>query len=278
MIRIWLAILALMMPLATYAQLERQRVVTDRPVENTFFSTRHALTPSVETIARNELLFSIMHVFGPVDSGFEQFWGLDTYANIRLGFDYGLSDRTSLGLARSRTDKLVELRLKHILFRQMESGSVPVTLGFTGGAGWNTSPGLARPLGDRLSFFGSVLVARKLSESVSVQLAPTLTHVNLVPADEVNTALSVGLAARYRASATRAFAVEAAPVLSGRSEASTMHYAISYDMETGGHVFQLFFSVGDGLVEPYWVQKSGTPTLKFGFNVNRIFRIGDRFR
>lgn len=277
MIRFPITLSIFLLPSVASAQLERQRVVTDRPVENTFFSTRHALTPTVETVAERELLFSIMHVFGPLDAGYEQFWGLDSYANIRLGFDYGWSDRTSVGIARSRTDKLVEFRLKHIALRQMESGSVPLTLGATAGAGWNTTPGLLRPFGDRLSFFGSVMAARKWSETVSVQVSPMVSHVNLVPADEENTAVSVGIAARYRSSATRAFAIEASPVLMGRSDATHTHWAVSYDMETGGHVFQLFVSVGEGLVEPYWVQKSRTPTLKFGFNVNRIFRIGDRY-
>lgn len=277
MTRIGLCLILLAHPAITTAQLERQRVVSDRPVENTFFSTRHALTPTVESIAAHELLFSIMHVFGPLDAGHEQFWGLDSYANIRLGFDYGITDRTSLGIARSRTDKVVELRAKHIAMRQMESGSVPLTLGATAGLGWNTTPGLLRPFGDRLSFFGSLLAARKVSEALSVQISPTVSHVNLVPADEENTAVSVGLAARYRTSATRAFAIEAAPVVLGRSDPTHMHWAVSYDMETGGHVFQLFVTVGDGLVEPYWIQKSRTPSLKFGFNVNRIFRIGDRY-
>jgi hypothetical protein len=277
MTRYTLFLLTILFPAVAMAQLERQRVVADGPVENTFFSTRHALTPTVETIARQELLFSIMHVFGPLDAGYEQFWGLDTYANIRLGFDYGLNDRTSIGIARSRTDKLIELRLKHILTRQTESGSVPMSVGITAGTGWNTSPGLSRPFGDRLSFFGSVLAARKVTDAVSIQLSPTVSHLNLVAGDEQNTAISVGIAARYRTSANRAVALEASPVLVGRSDAHSTHWAVSYDMETGGHVFQLFLSVGDGLVEPYWIQKTRTPGLRFGFNVNRIFHIGDRY-
>jgi hypothetical protein len=277
MTRYTVCLLTVLMPAVAMAQLERQRVVADRPVENTFFSTRLALTPTVETIASQEMLFSIMHVFGPVDAGHEQFWGLDSYANIRLGFDYGLSDRTSIGIARSRTDKVIELRVKHLLTRQTESGSVPLTFGVTAGSGWNTTPGLSRPFGDRLSFFGSVLAARKLTEAVSIQLSPTVSHLNLVAADEQNTALSVGIAARYRTSATRAVALEATPVLAGRYDGLSTHWAVSYDMETGGHVFQLFLAVGDGLVEPYWIQKSRTPGLKFGFNVNRIFHIGNRY-
>jgi hypothetical protein len=262
----------------THAQLVRERVVADRPVENTFFSQKLALLQTTESISKQEMLFSIMHVFGPLDAGVQEFWGLDTYANIRLGLEYGFSDDLSIGIGRSKLDKSVDLRTKYRWLRQMESGSVPVSVAVIANTAIDTRELAYDPsVGERLSFMGSVLVARKFNDRFSAQLAPTLTHFNLVRADQENTAISVGVVTRYRYEPNRAFGLEATPVLSGANSGSFMHYALNYEMETGGHVFQLFLSVGDGLSEQYAITRSYSKQLRFGFNVNRIFRIGESY-
>ncbi len=262
----------------THAQLVRERVVADRPVENTFFSQKLALLQTTESISKQEMLFSIMHVFGPLDAGVQEFWGLDTYANIRLGLEYGFSDDLSIGIGRSKLDKSVDLRTKYRWLRQMESGSVPVSVAVIANTAIDTRELAYDPsVGERLSFMGSVLVARKFNDRFSAQLAPTLTHFNLVRADQENTAISVGVVSRYRYEPNRAIGLEATPVLTGANSGSFMHYAVNYEMETGGHVFQLFLSVGDGLSEQYAITRSYSKQLRFGFNVNRIFRIGESY-
>lgn len=266
------------------AQIVRQRVVADRPIENTFFSQKASILQTVETISQQEMLFSIMHVFGPVNGGVDNFWGLDTYANIRLGLDYGIRDNLSVGVGRSKLDKSVDVRFKYNWLRQMESGKNPVSIAVIGNTAVDTRKfPMNRVLSDRMSFMGSVLVARKLNDAVSVQLSPTVTHFNVVRADQKNTAISLGLITRYRYSPNRAIAFETAPVLSGASSNTYPHMALGYEMETGGHVFQLFFSVGDGLNEQYAIGRTqnplirdGEPYFRFGFNVNRIFRVGER--
>lgn len=267
------------------AQVARQRVVTDRPVENTFFSQKASILQTVETISQQEMLFSIMHVFGPVNGGVDGFWGLDTYANIRLGLEYGIRDNLSVGIGRSKLDKSVDVRFKYNWVRQMESGKKPVSIALIGNTAVDTRKfPMNRSVGDRASFMGSVLVARKMNDAFSVQLSPTVTHFNVVRAEQENTAISVGLITRFRYSPNRAVAFETAPMLLGASADTYPHMALSYEMETGGHVFQLFFAVGDGLNEQYAIARTQNPLIRdnepafrFGFNVNRIFRVGERY-
>ncbi len=283
--RILLLIVILMSAEIASAQIARQRVVADRPIENTFFSQKASILQTVETISQQEMLFSIMHVFGPVNGGVDGFWGLDTYANIRLGLDYGIRDNLSVGIGRSKLDKTVDMRFKYNWMKQMESGKNPVSVAFVGNTAVDTRKfPMNRNVGDRMSFMGSVLVARKMNDVFSVQLSPTVTHFNVVRADQKNTAISLGLITRYRYSPNRAISFEAAPVLSGASTNIYPHMALGYEMETGGHVFQLFFSVGDGLNEQYAIGRTqnplirdGEPYFRFGFNVNRIFRVGERY-
>lgn len=261
-----------------HAQLVRERVVADRPVENTFFSQKMAILQTTESISKQEMLFSIMHVFGPLNAGVNEFWGMDVYANIRLGLEYAFTDDLSFGIGRSKLDKSVDVRTKYRVMRQMESGSVPVSVALIANTAIDTRERADNPaLGDRLSFMGSALVARKFNDRFSAQVAPTLTHFNLVRADQENTAISVGIITRYRYAPNRSIGLEATPVLVGANSGSVMHYAVNYEMETGGHVFQLFVSVGDGLSEQYAITRSYSNPLRFGFNVNRIFRIGERY-
>ncbi len=261
-----------------HAQMVRERVVADRPVENTFFSQKMAILQTTESISKQEMLFSIMHVFGPMNAGVNEFWGLDTYANIRLGLEYGFTDDLAFGIGRSKYDKSVDVRTKYRLLKQMESGSVPVSVALIANTAIDTRERADDPVfGDRLSFMGSALVARKFSDAFSAQISPTVTHFNLVRADQENTAISLGMMTRYRYKPNRAVGLEATPVLLGANSGSVMHYAVNYEMETGGHVFQLFVSVGDGLIEQYAITRSYSKPLRFGFNVNRIFRIGERY-
>lgn len=260
------------------AQMVRERVVADRPVENTFFSQKLAILQTTESISKREMLFSIMHVFGPIKAGVNEFWGLDTYANIRLGLEYGFTDDLSMGIGRSKHEKSVDIRTKYRILRQMESGSVPVSLSIIANTAIDTRERFDDPVfGDRLSFMGSALVARKFTDRFSAQVAPTITHFNLVRADQENTAISAGIVTRFRYAPNRAIGLEASPVLVGANSGSVTHYAVNYEMETGGHVFQLFVSVGDGLSEQYAITRSYGKSLRFGFNVNRIFRVGEKY-
>ncbi len=279
----WSLLTVLILAPALGAQVPRQRVVEDRPVDNTFFSNRIGVLQTVESIRSSELAMSILHVFGPVNGGVDGFWGLDNYANIRLGLDYGLTDDLALGIGRSKLDKTVDVRFKYVWLRQTESGSVPMSVSLVGVAAWDTrksapgDPGLV----DRMHFVVQPSAARKISDAVSLQLSPTyIRFMNPPPGDHYDV-WALGIGARYRYSDTRAVGFEWAPVVSGAPAGTYPYAAVTYEMETGGHVFHIFLSTGDGLNEAYAIARTrnpvlnaGEPVFRFGFNVNRIFRIG----
>ena len=104
----------------------------------TFKATRLINGQTIETISKKHLNFWISHRFGAVNTGFiANFFGLDE-AKIRLGLEYGLTDRLLVGAGRSSLDKTYDLYTKYKFFRQ--SNRFPVTI--TGLAGWaiNTMP------------------------------------------------------------------------------------------------------------------------------------------
>lgn len=271
------------------AQLQRQLVQDVRPVEQTFMAPRNINLLTVHNLAEGELHYSIMHTFGYINSGYQSLWGIDDGANIRLSFEYGISDKLSVGFGRSSFDKIVDFTGRYHVFSQLTDDSVPVSITLNGGFGINTSEyAYLENLGqsgytisDRLNFYSSLLIARKFNEKFSLQLSPGFVYFNRV-GNQVriedpnqSTYITIGVSSRYKVSPRGALTFQLIPALSG--ERDQHNFAVGYDIETGGHVFQLFLSTSQALNDSYlFASENGDVSereIRFGFNINRLFSI-----
>jgi hypothetical protein len=215
-------------------------------------------------------------------------FGLDDAANIRFGVDYGVLDRLSVGLGRSRFDKLYDARFKAGVLRQTKDDSMPLDVALKGNVGIMTlENGFA--VADRLNYFASLLVARKASERLSVQITPMFSHFNTVLIErgadgeileDENNHFALGLAARFVMSRRLALLVEYLPVIGARSDGTTDALSVGLNIETGGHVFQLFFTTSQWFTDQHVIARNEENFLdgdfRFGFNVNRVFAIDPR--
>ena len=68
---------------------------TKEYITSAFKSSRVINGHSMEFIGKGVLDFRILHRFGPVNQGIEEFFGLDQ-ASMRMGFDYGLSKNLTI--------------------------------------------------------------------------------------------------------------------------------------------------------------------------------------
>jgi len=94
----------------------------------TFKATHVVNMQTVEGPAKGAMIFLIQHRFGQLNSGSYNFFGLDN-ATLRLGFDYGITDRLTVGIGRSSYQKTYDGYVKYKLIRQVDgSGSTPVTV------------------------------------------------------------------------------------------------------------------------------------------------------
>jgi len=54
---------------------------------------------------------------------------------------------------------------------------------------------------------------------------------------------------------------------------------VGADVETGGHVFQLFFTNSAGMAEPQFIAQTNGSWMsrgfRFGFNISRVFTVVD---
>ena len=268
------------------AQMPRQRANPGGPVDEVFWAPRIVHLTSVTNLEKNNMDFNIKHTFGVLTNGVEDLFGLDAAANIRFGLDYGITDWLSIGIGRSRFDKLYDGRFKLNALRQSKDGRIPLEIAFTGNAGILTVKN-GYEVVDRLSYMGGVILARKFSERISLQVTPMFTHFNTVTierdindqvVEEINDIVAIGVAGRVVLTERVAFLVEYIPVLGDRNDQTEDALSVSFDIETGGHVFQLFFTTSQSMTEQHVVARNRDDFLsgdiRFGFNVHRVFSFG----
>ena len=272
-------------PVAT-AQLERQRANPGGPVGELFWAPTLITTSTVTNLNGGDLNFSIIHVFGIATRGVEDLFGLDAAANIRFGLDYGVTDRLSLGFGRSRFERIFDYRFKLNVLRQTRDNRIPVEVAVKGDAAIRTDRS-GFDFVDRLSYLGTVMVARRFGDRVSVQVSPMYSHLNTVYVesdregnviDRENGHFGVAIAARVVLSTRLALTAEYIPVFGPRSDDTVDAVGVGLDIETGGHVFQLFVTTSQWLTEQHVMARNTDNffdgDFRFGFNVNRVFGLG----
>lgn len=238
---------------------------------------------SVAQMKANHLDFRISHRFGELNGGSYELFGLDQ-ATIHLSLEYGLKDWLMVGVGRSNLLKTYDGFVKLRLLRQSSgSTSVPVFLSYLGSTEINSTkwanPDRDNQFSSRLTYVHQLLIARKFSDNLTVQLSPTLVHKNLVPlTDEENDLYAVGVSGRYKVS--NRVALTAEYFYAFRSDQPSVDYpnALSFgvDIETGGHVFQLMLTNAQAMREGgfIWGENNGDWSdggIHFGFNVSRVF-------
>ena len=263
--------------------LEQESPQITEDVFGTFNGTRVLDGHSVETRKRGILEFLIHHRFGAVNSGIDELFGLDQ-SNIRLGFEYALSDNFTMALGRSSFEKTYDGYLKYRLLKQQTGvQSFPVSLTLFTSATQKTikdyDPSLKPSFTNRLVYTSQILLARKFSPNFSFQVSPTYIHFNKVPAlNDPNDIYAVGFGTRIkiskRVSINGEYYYAANPFKS--IEAKNL-IAFGIDIETGGHIFQLIFTNSRSMIEKGFIVENTGDFFKgdihFGFNISRAFQI-----
>ncbi len=257
----------------------------------TFKTTRLLTGQSIEIPAAGVLQYVISHRFARITSGFYDIFGLDN-ATMRMGFDYGITDRLAAGVGRSSFEKTYDGYIKYKVLRQSKGAqNMPVTLtGFAGMAiktvKW-AEPDRPNYFTSRLYYTFQALIARKFNSNLSLQLMPTLVHRNLVKTrEDANDVFAMGVGGRYKLTGSLTVNAEYYYLFPGQivspvyGEKVRNNLSIGVDIETGGHVFQLMFSNSRGMVEKAFITETTGSWLNtdihFGFNINRVFTIVEK--
>jgi len=252
---------------------------TPQDVTATFKGTRIINGQSVELPAKGNLQFLIEHRFGTINSGAYELWGLDQ-AQMRMSFDYGLTNNTAIGLARNSFQKTFEASIKSRLVRQKMNGGSLISVTsynavFANSIRW-ANPERANLFSSRLSYAHQIMIARKFNSSLSLQLTPSLIHRNLVDKKDINNDyVALGIGGRYKLTKRVSLNAEYFYQFKRLNELFVNSLSIGFDIETGGHVFQLHVTNSQGMFERAFIGETtgkwSAGDLYFGFNISRVF-------
>jgi hypothetical protein len=252
-------------------------------VKYVFKSPRVINSHSMEFLNPGTMDFRILHRFGQLNQGYKNFFGLDQ-ASMRMSFDFGIFPNLMAGVGRSTFKKELDAFLKYAPLRQSTgSGSFPVTIALVSGitmdgTDW-ADPARQNFFTSRLAYYHQVIIGRKFSEGLSLQIAPTMVHKNIVTKQsDPNNYYGIGVGGRIKLSQRIAFTWDYTHVIIGMPDCGYYHpLSIGFDIETGGHVFQLHFSNSTGMNEKAFItettNKWGSGEIRFGFNLSRVFQI-----
>ena len=304
------------LPLATFAQddlmqmLEEAEPPKQEKVTATFKTTRVIQAHSIETVKAKTLDVRISHRFGNFYStrndndGPDSFFGFDNIADVRLAVEYGITDDVMVGIGRSQMHKLIDGFIKYRFYTQTTDNKRPISLAlFTNIA---VSPekqgafyagvkdsliqsfGSSKKFFHRLSYTAQLIIARKFSPSISVELLPTYIHRNFVrdPQDE-NSIFALGVAGRFKVSKRVAIIADYFYVFSPyrynqKGVPFYMPISVGVEVETGGHVFHIDVSNARGIETNNFLVESPDSweyaEIKLGFNISRVFNVGKRLK
>ena len=256
----------------------------------TFKSTKIINLQSIEQTSINELDFVISHRFGPLNSGYSELYGLDI-ASMRMIFNYGLTDNMSISLARSSTEKVIDASVKYRLLTQGFK-KYPVTISSysslfydTLAAKWWAVDSITS--NKNIGFQQQILIASKINSNLSVQVSPIYTNYyecnqEDFTGEKINS-WALGIGGRYKINRGVSINSEWVPVIMNdsdiihpfRNKDIINSFSIGVDIETGGHVFQLFATNSRRMSDKGFVHQNtdkwNDGGVYFGFNISRTF-------
>jgi Membrane bound beta barrel domain (DUF5777) len=252
----------------------------------TFKTTRLVNGHSVENVAKGVLDVKISHRFGNLNEGGYELFGLDK-ATMRMGFDYGITKNIMVGVGRSTYQKTYDAFLKIKILRQSKGKrKMPITLSYVPTIAYRTlkweDPTIKNYATSRLFYTHQLIIGRKFSEGTSLQLMPTFVHQNLVTgANDPNDLFAIGIGGRQKITKRISINVEYYYQLEDYKLPGTRNsLSVGFDIETGGHVFQLHFTNSPGMNERTFVADTkgrwDKGDILFGFNISRVFTIGKK--
>jgi hypothetical protein len=252
-------------------------------VTNAFKSSRVINGHSIEFLGKGVLDFRILHRFGEVSSGISNLFGLDQ-ASMRIGLDYGILNNLTVGFGRSNAGKELDGFIKFCpVWQSTGPGSFPFSIVLISGVtlstqSWSDTT-LKNYFSSRMAFYNELILGRKFSERFSLQVSPVFIHRNLVQlASEENDVYALGIGTRFKLTKRLAFVADYHYIVQGLDKNLYKDpLSVGFDIETGGHVFQLHFSNATGMNEKAFITNTtgdwAKGEVRFGFNLSRVFTV-----
>jgi hypothetical protein len=236
-----------------FAQEETQKPEGSKPVRFTFGTTILIDNHTVATPYKGGLELEIHHRFSLIEN-YHNLYGIQGSANTRIGMNYGITDRLMIGAGTTKDYKLQDIQWKYLILQQTEDNKMPVSLSYYGNIVGDLRKdeefGPIERYKDihRVSYFSQLIIARKINEMFSVQVAPSVAYFNSVPQDIDSTAgyknLNMGISVGGRANlfGSHSLLLEYDQLLTKQDIAvqPKPNLSLGWEINTATHTFQIF--------------------------------------
>ncbi len=271
--------LALLLGYPIFAQEETQQ--QDLPVRAPFETSILIDNHTVVSPMKGALEFEIHHRFGSVGNGITDIYGIYAPSNIRLGLNYGITDKIMVGFGTTKDYKLQDFQGKYAILQQTRSGKIPVSLSYYGNFVIDAREKDAFGSGEfreihRLSYYSQLIVARKLSEKISVQAAPGFFYFNAVQPGSKNANFSFHAGAKARVIGMSSLILEYDQLLTKQDSIQPKPgLSAGIEIGTATHCFQFFISNFSQIINQrnllYNTNGIFSKDSLFGFNITVRF-------
>jgi len=279
---------------------DNQPVVSEKVIA-TFKTTKLINLQTNETVHKRVLDFRIAHRFGSTGKnyggGFHNWWGMYSINDIRFAFEYGITDKLTVGISRSKQNEVFEGLLKYRILEQTSDNKIPIAITLfantaTTGVKDNTEAKVYDNFAHRIAYSFQLSIVRKFTRDFSMTLNPIYVHRNYVFYPESKNDL-FALGAGFRFKFTRSMSIVADYVYNfnpyTRDLTTTLTddnktiesywdpIGLGLEIETGGHVFTIMYSNTSYLIESEMLTHASENPLKGGvklsFNISRNFKL-----
>ncbi len=242
----------------TTSTAEVKRPAKVKPVKNTFESVWIIDNQTVMVPIKGTFEMDIMHRFGTVQKGYQDFWGFFAPSNIRLGVSYSPINKLNLGVGITKSNMLWDVSAKYALITQTK-GKYPVSVTYYANAAYDTRKdednSIFKYQTQRTSFFHQLIIARKLTNKLSIQVAPSISHQNAVNGyytkndstgkdvfqDMKHDHIAIAISGRYKLTTVTSLMVSYdQPITKHATHNPNPNLSFGFEFNTSNHSFQLF--------------------------------------
>lgn len=276
-----LLIAFLVFPLVTFAQDKKDEKKTEKvkekPARPAFESSFIFDNPTNELLRKNALEIQMGHRFGLVSGGTNDLAGFWAPSNIRIGLSYGITDRITVGYGTTKFNRLQDFNLKLKILQQTRSAKYPISISYYGNMAVDArTKENFQFTQDRYSYFHQLIFARRFSPNFSAQIAPSISHFNVVKNTMRNDMVAIAIGGRYKISPGTAIMVDySQPITEFMKDNPHPGITVGFEFGTSGHAFQIFATNYNAIVPQknymYNTNDFLNGDILIGFNITRIY-------
>lgn len=233
--------------------------------------------PTNVLFAKNTLEVQFQHRFGLLNEKNSLAGMYGDGANIRIALSYAILDRLTIGFGTTKNNRLQDFNWKAALLRQTRSNSMPVSVTYYGNFTIDARPESTFNLvQDRYSFFNQIIIAKKFSPNISLQIAPSVSHFNAVEPGMENDMFAIAFGGRVKISPQTAIIFDySQPLTQFDVKNPNPGISIGTEFSTSAHAFQIFLTNYSGIVPQQNYMKNQNDFFNgdfmIGFNITRVY-------